>query len=93
MAEIEYDRTKRDRTLQERGLDMERAGGIFDRPHLTAPDLRQDYGEDRFITIGYLDGRMVVFVWTWRGKNIRIISIRKANGREQTKYGPRLVGS
>ncbi len=93
MSEIAYDAVKRDRTLSERGLDMGRAGDVFERSHLTVPDLRQDYGEDRFITIGYLDDRMVVFVWTWRGDVIRVISMRKANDREQARYGPRLDGS
>ena len=53
-------------------------------------DTRQDYGEDRFITIGRLNKRMVVLVWTPRGEVRRIISMRKANDREQALYGPRL---
>jgi uncharacterized DUF497 family protein len=50
-----------------------------------------DYGEIRFITIGRLDRRMVVMVWTQRGATRRIISLRKANAREQAFYGPGLV--
>ncbi len=93
MDGLEYDPEKRARTLVERGLDMERAGEVFDAPHLTVPDRRQDYGEDRFVTVGQLDGRMVVLVWTWRGPSIRVISMRKGNVREQERYGPRLAGS
>ncbi|WP_425388002.1 hypothetical protein [Azospirillum halopraeferens] len=37
--------------------------------------------------------RMVVLVWTPRGDARRIISMRKANDREQALYGPRLDGS
>lgn len=33
-----------------------------------------------------LDGRMVVMVWTLRGEARRIISLRKANEREQARY-------
>ena len=44
----------------------------------TAPDLRANYHEDRYLTIGSLDGRMVVMVWTPRGEARRIISLRKA---------------
>jgi uncharacterized protein len=51
---------------------------------------RKDYGEPRFITIGSLDGRMVVSVWTPRGAVRRIISLRKANDREKALYGSRL---
>ena len=93
MDEVECDPEKRAKTLTERGLDMERAGAIFDAPHLTISDQRQDYGEDRFVTIGHLDGRMVVFAWTWRGRAIRVISMRKANDREQKRYGGRLERS
>ena len=57
---------------------------------LTVEDDRRDYGEERFITIGFLDETMVVLVWTPRDGTRRIISMRKANERERTLYGPRL---
>lgn len=69
---------------------MARAEAIFDGASLTFPDVRLDDGEDRFITIGLLDGRMVVVVWTHRGETRRIISLRKANDREKAAYGARL---
>jgi uncharacterized DUF497 family protein len=53
-------------------------------------DDRRDYGEPRFITIGFLDARMVVMVWTPRREALRIISLRKCNEREQEAYGRRL---
>jgi len=87
---IEFDPGKRDTTLLHRGLDMQRAGEVFDRAHITIADDRIDYGEPRYITIGKLDDRMVVLVWTWRGENLRVISMRKANEREQKRSGPRL---
>ena len=86
---IEFDREKRDRTLAERGLDMARSSEIFDGPTLSVEDDRQDYGETRFITIGFLDRRMVVVVWTQRNRARRIISLRKANDREQALYSSR----
>ncbi len=86
---IEFDAAKRDQTLRERGLDMARADEIFAGATLTAADDRRDYGEDRFITIGFLDARMVVAVWTGRRGARRIISLRKANDREQALYRPR----
>ena len=87
--EIDYPHPKRDVTLAERGLDMARAAEIFDGATLTVVDDRKDYGEIRQITIGFLDGRMVVMVWTQRGETRRIISLRKANEREQTAYASR----
>lgn len=87
---IEFDPDKREATLVHRGLDMAEAGAVLAGPCFTVSDLRQDYGEDRFITVGLLDGRMVVLVWTWRGTARRIISMRKANEREQALYSNRL---
>jgi len=68
---------------------MADAREVFEGSTLTVEDDRQDYGETRFITIGHLAGRMVVLVWTPRGAVRRIISMRKANAREQALYGPR----
>ena len=68
---------------------MARAAEVFAGPTLTVEDDRQEYGESRFITIGFLDDAMVVLVWTSRGDASRIISMRKANERERRLYGPR----
>ncbi len=87
---IEFDPAKHEATLEHRRLDMARAAEIFTGATLTIADDRRDYGEPRFITIGRLDGRMVVSVWTPRGAARRVISLRKANDREQALYGDRL---
>ena len=76
--------------MMERGLDFARAAEIFSGRHFTAEDLREDYSEPRYITVGLLDERMVVMVWTPRGEARRIISMRKANEREQTRYAHKL---
>lgn len=68
---------------------MARAGEVFEGATLTVEDDRRDYGDGRFITIGFLDGVMVVTVWTPRGLRRRIISMRKANERERRLYAPR----
>lgn len=83
---IEFDEVKREITLFARGLDMARANEIFDESHLDQIDYRKDYGEVRVRTFGYLDGRPVFIVWTYRGNIRRIISIRRANEREIKKY-------
>ena len=86
---IEFDTPKRTATLKARGLDMARADEVLAGTTLTVEDYRQDYREDRFMTIGFLDATMVVLVWTPRDGAHRIISMRKANERERTLYGPR----
>lgn len=89
MMKIAFDASKRLTTLEERGLDMADAAEVFEGDHLTVENDRFAYGEARYITVGFLAGRMVVLVWTPRGEACRIISMRKANDREQKAYAPR----
>ena len=79
---ITFDPVKRDLTLRHRGLDFRSAAEVFSGRHATAPDDRIDYGEDRFITVGTLAGRVVVIVWTPRGESRRVISMRYAHAKE-----------
>ena len=79
---ITCDPAKRQRTLQERGLDMRRAKEIFAGYHFTRVDDRFDNGEPRFTTVGWLDSKLVVFVWTPRGTARRIVSMRHCHERE-----------
>ena len=84
---ITFDLVKRDKTLKERGLDFADAGKVLDGPVWDFADDRTDYGEERTTAIGFLGDRMVVVVWTKRGEDRHIISMRKANDRERAKYG------
>lgn len=88
---IEFDPDKRGQALTERGLDFARANEVFAGHHFTALDTRENYGEARYITVGALDARMVVMVWTPRGEARRIISMRKANEREQARYAHKIA--
>lgn len=87
---ITYDPAKRTATLATRGLDFEDAAEVFSGPLVEAPDDRFDYGEERIVTYGYLRGRIVVVVWTQRGDARHVISMRKANDREQAHFRQRL---
>ena len=84
---IEYDAAKRDATLRERGLDFEDAATVLDQSIATVPDLRFDYGEERWKTFGMLGDRMVHVTWTRRDDRVRVISMRYANDRERARYG------
>jgi uncharacterized DUF497 family protein len=83
---ISFDPAKRDVTLRERGLDFRDAEQLFSRRTATIPDKRNDYGEPRFITAGYLNGRLVVLVWTPREGSRRVISMRYAHGKEEARW-------
>ena len=88
--DISFDRAKRDLTLRERGLDFADAQRVFDGRSFTFEDDRFDYPEPRFSTIGLLGERMVVVIWTETQAGRRVISMRKANEREQSRYRQRL---
>jgi uncharacterized DUF497 family protein len=87
---ITCDPAKRRWTLRERRLDFADAALVFEGRTLQLEDTRRDYGERRFITVGRLRGRLVVIVWTPRGSSRHIISMRKANGREEARFAKRI---
>ncbi len=87
-SDISFDPAKRARTLLYRGLDFADAGAVFAGRTVTVQDLRQDYGEDRYITAGHFAGVCVVLVWTPRDGSRRIVSMRRAHAREESRWFP-----
>ena len=87
---ITYDPEKRAEILKHRKLDFENAATVFAGTTLTIEDDRQDYGEPRFQTLGLLNGRLVMVVWTPRGEARHVISMRKANDRERKRHQAQL---
>ena len=82
---ISFDPAKRTKTLNERGLDFADAEEIFRGPRLTQIDDRFEYGETRFQTYGFINGRLMIVVWTPRSGFCHVISMRKCNEREKAK--------
>ena len=84
---FEWDESKNSLNVTKHGLDFTDASRLFDWPLLVAPDVREDYGEVRYIGVGLLDGRCVVVVFAEPDEStIRIISLRKALSHEQKRY-------
>jgi uncharacterized DUF497 family protein len=84
--EFEWDPAKNRANRAKHGIDFEDLAGVFDKPVLSAPDHRQDYGEERWQAIGLLDDIPVVIAYAERGERIRIISARKATRHEAQAY-------
>jgi len=82
---ITFDPAKRARTLADRGLDFADAAEVFAGTTAEVEDTREDYGETRILCFGLLRGRLVQVVYTQRGANRHIISMRKANDREKAR--------
>lgn len=89
--QITFDPAKRHKTLDEREIDFLDADKVFSGPTYIVEDRRREYGERRQICYGYLSGRMVVVGFVQRGETRHIFSMRKANEREQGRYGPFLL--
>ncbi len=85
----EWDEEKNRENLAKHGFSFKDADTIFVGSCVTYRDRRFDYGEERFITLGLLEGRVMVIAHTPRGEKTRIISMRKANRREQKMYTQR----
>jgi uncharacterized protein len=80
---ITWTEAKRLKTMQERGLDFDRASEAFAGRTATNSTHGGPAGETRYISAGFLDGRMVVMVWAPRGDGRHIISMRHAHAKEQ----------
>jgi hypothetical protein len=68
------------------GIDFAWAIEIFQGHVIEWIDLRKDYGEERWIAIGEVDGIILTLVYTWRGERCRIISAWKAHDRQRERY-------
>lgn len=86
MATYVWDGAKRETNLKKHGIDFIGAERIFEGYTATVEDQRWRYGEQRFVTFGILDGRLVAVAHTERNEVIRIISIRRATNSEERSY-------
>ena len=83
---VTFDPPKRHWTLRERGIDFEvDAEMVFAGRTVSWVDDRFDYGEERQLTVGWLNDRMVMMVWTQRSVR-HIISMRYCHAKEQAKF-------
>jgi hypothetical protein len=83
---IHWSQTKRHSNLAKHGLDFADAERVFADLTFTFEDDRFDYGEQRVVTLGLLDGTPVSLVHAETSHEIRIISFRQATAREARIY-------
>ncbi len=85
--QFEWDEAKSDATFALRGFDFALAALLFDDPHrIEREDVRHDYGEPRWQTIGEIERRVFLVVYTLRDGSMRIISARRAHENEERAY-------
>src|SRR5690348_5773979 len=85
--EFEWDDAKAAANLANHGVSFERVRLVFADPFAVVRiDDREDYGEDRFIMIGMVEGTLIFVVYTERADRVRIITARRATRDEQDDY-------
>ena len=83
---FEWDENKRLANIRKHGFDFADVSSIFDSDTVTVEDDRYNYGEQRFMTLALLQGRIIAVVHTENDDLVRIISVRKASKYEQQIY-------
>lgn len=84
---FDWDEQKNQKNINKHGLDFSDAVRLFEHPMLIQFDGRDNYGEDRYSGIGFLEGRVVVVIYTEPDQSkIRIISLRKALSYERRQF-------
>ena len=81
---VEWDETKRNRVLAERGLDLADAGEVFEGLHFDFAD--EELSAGRVTTFGFLGERLVSLTWALRSGSRRIHSMRYAHEREPRRF-------
>lgn len=85
--QFEWDEAKNLENIRKHQIDFADVLAMFDRPMLIELDDRFNYGEDRWVGIGFLGNIVAVVIWTERQSDvIRIISARKANKYEYKRF-------
>jgi uncharacterized protein len=86
MDGFEWDEDKRQRNIEDRGVDFRFAALIFKDLVLEAEDERDDYDETRYRALGHVGHEYFVVAYTWRGANRRIISAWKVDEHGKKRY-------
>ncbi|HMX23035.1 MAG TPA: BrnA antitoxin family protein [Accumulibacter sp.] len=84
-----YDARKNQVNLRKHGLELRCCEEAFDAPMLTREDTRDNYGEARYVSLGWASGRVVVLVWTEGGNVPRLISCREASAMNRKPISER----
>ena len=83
---LTYDTAKDAVNLAKHGVSLAIAARLEWADALLWQDMRKEYGEVRMIAFALMDERLYCVVFTDRGEDRRVISLRKANNKEQLHY-------
>jgi uncharacterized protein len=83
--EFEFDPEKSDNNKKNHGIDFYEAQTLWDDPDLIEIPVKTS-DEPRFLVIGKISGKHWSGVITYRGEQIRIISVRRSRKEEVDIY-------
>ena len=84
---FEWDEAKADENYRKHRVTFQLAARAFEDVHgLDLMDDRMDYGEERWLRIALIEGRVVSVAYTRRGEVVRIVSARASTRRERRMY-------
>ena len=83
---FEWDEKQRKSNLKKHRIDFDSVWDFDWKNVINQPDLRANYGEERFVLLGIINGRLHSLAYTWRGNSMRLISLRKASEKEKELY-------
>jgi uncharacterized DUF497 family protein len=84
---FEWDSIKAEANLRKHKISFQEARRVFDDFFVVIEqDVSEEYGENRFLAIGMIEGLLITVVYSERGERIRLISARRATSNERRKY-------
>jgi uncharacterized DUF497 family protein len=84
---LNQDPVKARKNLKKHGVSFTAAARVFaDRLRIEWLDTREDYGEDRYVTVGRVKAEVLAVAYTMHGDLIRTISARLASPQEKEEY-------
>jgi uncharacterized DUF497 family protein len=84
---FEWNEAKNRANIRKHGFDFVEVQEMFRGVVVVDADIRNDYGENRWVGLGIVRGRVAHVVFAERDlETIRIISLRKATARERKEF-------
>jgi uncharacterized DUF497 family protein len=86
MMKFEWDPAKNRTNQTKHGISFEKASQIWQGNYITVDGVAHAKNEERSASLGLINGRVCVAIWTRRNENVRIISVRRARKYEEQLY-------
>ena len=87
IVQVIFEPKKNSINLRKHGVSLAEGDGVLNDPLALTIEDDSARGEQRFVSIGMSTfRRLMVVVYTYRGEEIRLISVRRAEPKERRAY-------